>query len=313
MEKAQTTLPRASASDLRGWRAPFSRGMRRNIQHAARLADEMNVHSYRVHVDGTVTWVRWKPPAQSVAVAQKNNRVTTASSTDCDSSTRVSKRIERARTHHERMKKAAEFRCSHALRHALRHWSNASRQSGADAASQPPPRDAGDGVPASGSNARDSATPSMAHPRGGPAHLPQQQLVADGHTMRTIVPQVWPAGCGSPTTGGEGPAGVVCPQPMHVSTCACPRSGARNVAMSHAAPQPSPPAAFSSGLRGPPGAAPTAYAPQRDPNQYRVQLREQHYISFRQFHAQQGVPDHEACRLWDQYEQRHVNEYMGAG
>ena len=57
----------------------------------------------------------------------------------------------------------------------------------------------------------------------------------------------------------------------------------------------------------------TADALHSDPTQqYRMQLRAQHYVPFRQYHAQQGTPDHEACALWEQYEQRHVNEYMGA-
>ena len=45
-------------------------------------------------------------------------------------------------------------------------------------------------------------------------------------------------------------------------------------------------------------------------NSVRMQVREQHYIPYMQFHTQQGVSEHDARRTWDAYEARQVMEYL---
>ena len=45
-------------------------------------------------------------------------------------------------------------------------------------------------------------------------------------------------------------------------------------------------------------------------NSVRMQAREQYYIPFMQYHAQQGVLEHDARRMWEAYENRLVMEHM---
>ena len=40
-------------------RPNLSRAARRDLRRVAVLADELNVHSYRIHADGSITWTRW--------------------------------------------------------------------------------------------------------------------------------------------------------------------------------------------------------------------------------------------------------------
>ena len=51
-EVAAEVSPRAPPAR----RPLLTRAARRDIRRASALADEMNMHSFRIHVDGTVTW-----------------------------------------------------------------------------------------------------------------------------------------------------------------------------------------------------------------------------------------------------------------
>ena len=279
--------------------------MRQKIRQASRLADEMNAHSFRVHADGTVTWTRWReePPPQAEqrkkAVQPHEAGASGSASQKNGKPKRAEKKAERARKHHELTEKAVRFRCASAFRCWLRQTAPAK---GASAAPQTNLCDTGDGVPGAGAlrGTRDSATPSTARPQAAAAPMGSQELIV------RPVPAGGLAGCGSPTTGGEGPPGAR-PQPMHVSPHACLHSGAGNVASQppHALSTP----IASGGACGPPMAMPIA-CQQRDPNQCIMRLREQHFVPFMQFHVQQGVPEHAARNMWDEYERNQLNEYM---
>ena len=298
MQPVSAAVASASAPEFRGRRMGLSRAARRDVRQAAQLANELNLHSFRIHVDGTITWVRWRedPPPQ---VQQESTCNGTANPKTGELSRRARKSIERARAHRELHEKAARFRCAA----AVRWWCNfASLAKGAREASVTRMSDSGDGVPdASTFGARDSVTPSMARTNARAALMPQHG------TVRISVPAVV-AGCGSPRTGVEGPSGIM-PQSMcaSVTVGACsPRAGAR-----HGSSQPLlmpalhiPPTA--EGMGGPSGAAPTANAQQSDTSLYILQFREQHFIPFMQFHAQQGVPEHESRMMYDQYERVHM-------
>ena len=81
-----------------------------------------------------------------------------------------------------------------------------------------------------------------------------------------------------------------------------PRWGAPNVAVS-AAPL------VASVLRGPPDAPPDI-SRQHAYESVRMQVREQHFMPFMQFHMQQGSTEHDARIAWDVYEQRLTMERM---
>ena len=148
----------------------------------------------------------------------------------------------------------------------------------------------------------DRATPLRAHPQTMEAPIPQHvgQHVGHDHTVPCA-----PAGCVSPMTGGEGPPGAR-PHAMHASSACSPRAGARHGTSQplHALPVPN-----ASSACGPPMAVPNT-CQQRDPDQFMLRLREQHFMPFMQFHAQQGVPEHAARRMWDEYERCQLSAYM---
>ena len=47
------TRPTAAGGTRWGKRA------RRDVRHAAALANELNMHSFRIHGDGSITWILW--------------------------------------------------------------------------------------------------------------------------------------------------------------------------------------------------------------------------------------------------------------
>ena len=64
---------------------------------------------------------------------------------------------------------------------------------------------------------------------------------------------------------------------------------------------------FDGGASGPPESA-----AQHTYRSCLVQLREQQFVPFMQFHMQQGMLEHAARAAWDMYEQRRMSELCGA-
>ena len=146
-------------------------------------ADEMNVHSFRIHPDGSITWVRWRanPPAQA---PQRKSCEAKERQKKGEPSKRVQNSIERARKHHELHEKAVRFRCAAALRHWRQSWCGAE---GASAASATLPRVSGDGLPGSATVSvmdADDASPSRASREVGVPMLPPQPKDRWGHRTR---------------------------------------------------------------------------------------------------------------------------------
>ena len=286
-----------TAAEIRGRPVNLSRAARRGIRQAARLAEELNLHSFRTHADGSVTWVRWRavPPAQD---PQEKIPASQANPQSGEPSKRAQKSRERARRHRELHEKAMLFRCAAVIRHLRQQ---VQMPGGADKATTPRLCDAGDGIPAASitCDARDSAIP-QARPHAASAPVPQQSGTQHPVPMGL-------AGCGSPTTGVVGPPGAR-PQSMCMSPCMhSPHSGARNVIMSQ--PSCMPLRSSAAGVC----TGPTMSSQQCDPSlvhSVRMQVREQHYIPFMQFHTQQGVSEHDARRMWDEYEARQVSEHI---
>ena len=90
----------------------WSKATRRATRRAAALADELNVHSFRVHIDGTVTWTRMH---EKLAQAKPRGKAKPAqgketSSTKREQSERQKRSNERAAAHNALMEKAQAFR-----------------------------------------------------------------------------------------------------------------------------------------------------------------------------------------------------------
>ena len=56
MERASNVPSRTRAPGQPAPRTKLSKGVRRDIRRAAALANELNLHSFRTHVDGSITW-----------------------------------------------------------------------------------------------------------------------------------------------------------------------------------------------------------------------------------------------------------------
>ena len=297
MRSASSAAATESAPGYRGRPVNFGRATRRAIRQAAQLADETNSHSFRLHADGSVTFVRWRanPPPQA---PQRNSCEAKERQKNGEPSKRAQVSNERARKHNELHEKAVLFRCTAAFRHWRQEWSAASC---ASAASQTHPRVSGDGLPRSAAVSTmdaDDASPLRASREVGVSMLPPQPMGRVGDFVPGCV-----AGCGSPTTGGVGPPGAR-PQHMCVPRMHSPHWGAPNVAMSQ------PPLWSPYVLRGPPD-PPRQSVDARDTfERVRMQVREQHFMPFMQYHMQQGSTEHDARIAWDVYEQRVSMERM---
>ena len=126
MQQGSAAVTNASAPEIRGRRMGLSRAARRGVRQAAQLANELNLHSFRIHVDGTVTWVRWRedPPPQ---VQQESTCNGTANPKTGELSRRARKSNERERAHRELHEMMRRQRASAALQlyaggAILHHW-----------------------------------------------------------------------------------------------------------------------------------------------------------------------------------------------
>ena len=106
---------------------------RRDIRHAAALADELKMHSFRYHADGSVTFTRRHDIVPSKA---KHNRKAADSSRDNrELSASKARSRDRAVAHRELMQRAREFRA----RSILQRWKLSARQQPPGEAQPPAP------------------------------------------------------------------------------------------------------------------------------------------------------------------------------
>ena len=112
-------------------RPNLSRATRRDIRHAAALADELKLHSFRRHVDGTFTWTCWHgaEPAQPKPQGKGRDKPHESGG---ESQRKLRSRA-RATAHAELMQRAREFRA----RSIIQRWQLAAQQQPMGAA-QPP-------------------------------------------------------------------------------------------------------------------------------------------------------------------------------
>ena len=266
------------------------------------MADELNLHSFRTHADGSVTWVRWReqPPAHTLHKNTGKDKVDPKNSSG-EPSKRALKSIERARSFRKRMESAMKFRCSAALRRWKELLPGSNEMS---AAQRTGSRGPGDGLP--GSAARpvgaDGASPSRAPSEAKEAapNVPKQN--------QHLVPPLGQAGSAALVANEERRPGLQSPpadcranvanaHAMCVSPSThSPRGGASLVSQ----PPRTQPEHACGVLHGPPACA---GAQQQPPGQSMLQhLRQHEFPGYMQYHMMQGVPEWEARRRWDEYE-----------
>ena len=98
-------------------RPNFSRASRRTIRQAAAMASEANIYSFRTHVDGSITWVPHRNQVLDKQQRKKNCEATEEPTNgenpkEGEPSKRALKKAERARSYHEKVRKAVRFRCA---------------------------------------------------------------------------------------------------------------------------------------------------------------------------------------------------------
>ena len=129
--RSSTTNATNAPSGNRNGRPNLGRAARRGIRQAARLANELNLHSFRIHVDGSVTWIRKleNPPSQP------ESRDEGARSQPSEQSKRKQRGRERAIAHHALQEKARAFR----VRSILNSWRRLAASPPSPLPLQPPP------------------------------------------------------------------------------------------------------------------------------------------------------------------------------
>ena len=303
MRSSSAIAVNESSPEIRGRPVSLSRAARRGIRQAATLADEMNCYSFRAHVDGSVTFVRWRdqPPAQ--ASKQRGTLEAKASQTTSGELSRsAQKRIERARSYRERMDKAMKFRCAI----ALRRWKELPPVStDANAAQQHDLRGPGDGLPGPASRPMGAggASPSTApSEESAAAPMPLLQI---GHS----VPPQGQAGVAPLMADAESRPGPQSPSVSTRAMCVSPSAHSPGGGAHHS-PSMLPPNTLEppkwDGVRGSPGGHAYAATQHTDIDMYIAHMREHEYPNFISFHTRQGMPPQQAHSAYTEYENMKV-------
>ena len=62
MSERRSSLPSSSSRPLPTRHLNLSRAARRDIARAATLAKKLEMYSFRIHDDNTITWIPWRAP-----------------------------------------------------------------------------------------------------------------------------------------------------------------------------------------------------------------------------------------------------------
>ena len=111
MKKASNASSQTCAPGQPAPRPKMSKGARRDIRRAAALANELNLHSFRTHIDGSITWT-----LKHAKMAPLNARVADSAATEL--SKRKLRSRDRAIAHRELQQRAQD----HRLRRAFQKW-----------------------------------------------------------------------------------------------------------------------------------------------------------------------------------------------
>ena len=146
MRSSVANREKSSAAENHSRRANFSRAARRDVRRAAAIAVETNMHSFRIHNDGSVTWTpKWtntlaKPKQQSCKGDTCSNTSTSLTPS------RAEKSRARQTQYYALLDKATKFRAAA----VLRWWANDSardRRKTSSSTVSSATRASGDGLP----------------------------------------------------------------------------------------------------------------------------------------------------------------------
>ena len=298
---------KSSAAEIRGRRVNFSRAARRDVRQAAVLAHELDMHSFRIHRDGTVTWTpKWTPteakPKQKSCVGNTGSKTSTSLTPS-----RAEKSRARQTQFYALLDKASKFRATA----VLRWWAK-----DANIRHQPPPSSSSRGPRAPGDGLLDAAPCAAVHAAdASPLRAPPEKIARREIGARVRVPAGWAAG---PT---ERVAGVQEAQSMCMPMCVHSPGGGASTGP-RTPPCETQPCGIPRGSHGvlsggmdissPPHSAPHVRMapmmnndmPMNAPYVSHAPDMQQAYAQFMSFHMHQGLAHEQAYHMWVGYAQR---------
>ena len=167
MRTSVASKEKASAAENRSRRVNFSRAARRDVRRAAAIAEDLNMHSVRIHGDGSVTWTpKW---TNTSAKPQHNSCKGDTGSNTSTSLTHAEKSRARQQEFYALLDKARRFRASA----VLRWWS---RDAARNIRQRLPPSSSSLDARAPGDGLRDPATCAAVHAVGvSPLRAPPEK------------------------------------------------------------------------------------------------------------------------------------------
>ena len=309
MRASVAASAKAMPAENRGRRVNFSRAARRDVRHAAVLAQELNMHSFRIHADGTITWTpKWTTTEEKPRQKSCQGATGSKSSTSLTSS-RAEKSRARQAQFYTLLDKAQKFRA----KAVLRWWS---RDSARTIRPTPPPSTAPLASRAPGDGLLDAAPCAAVHAAdASPSRAPPEKIARREIGARVRVPAGWAAG---PT---ERVAGVQEAQSMCMPMCVHSPGGGASTGP-RTPPCETQPCGIPRGSHGvlsggmdissPPHSAPHVRMapmmnndmPMNAPYVSHAPDMQQAYAQFMSFHMHQGLAHEQAYHMWVGYAQR---------
>ena len=181
MRTSVAASAKAMPAENRRRRVNFSRAARRDIRQAAALAHELNMHSFRIHGDGTVTWTpKWTPteakPKQKSCVGNTGSKTSTSLTPS-----RAEKSRARQTQFYALLDKASKFRATAVLRWWAKDAGRSIRQRSPPSTAPLASRAPRDGLP-------DPAPCAAVHAVGAsPSRAPPEKTARGGVSCARIV------------------------------------------------------------------------------------------------------------------------------
>ena len=170
----------------------LTRAARRDIRRAGALANEMQMHSFRVHVDGTVTWtLRHEISKESVPAKLDESK---AEDSKHELSLRKQRSAQRASAHRALMSRAQNFYAQL----LIWRWARASSVPSAEAMATTPRKEKEHEGAADGATKRRAPFAAAASP-SAPAHRDKREHVLPPNQPPPSIPPS-PPGSPSPST-----------------------------------------------------------------------------------------------------------------
>ena len=287
----------ALAAEIRGRRVNLTRAARRDVRRAAAIAREENLHSFRIHVDGSITWTpKWTTTAAKPKQNERKGETGSNSGTSLKPS-RAEKSRERQAQFYALLEKAKKFRATA----VLRWWAKA-----ASIRQQPPPSSSSRGPRAPGDGLPDPALCAAVHAVGAsPSRAPPEKIARGEMGARVFRAPAGRAAVPTERVAGAQEAQTIC-MPMCVHS---PGGGATTD------PRTPPPRVtqcdISRGSHGVlSGGMDISAPPQRAPHEATAHMAtheislQRAYTEFMSYHMHQGIAREQANHMWVMYAYR---------